>query len=211
MLKALALLARRGDALIVPSAVAPTATEPGACSSPRLPTPGVLSTMSSGTAGAAVASGDAQELRTHAAGAQARSARPGIASSHGPTIQLGSRRPKGRRRQHARQDQPPPSMWLSSQRRRRSPSGCSGRLGGAGVPVSHVSAGCMAVRTMALPRRRRLSPRVHHITTTSPPPARRQPTHTRTELTCILTAHTNALTSPPATRSPLPLQCPCPS
>ena len=37
MLKALALLARRGDALIVPSAVAPTATEPGACSSPRLP------------------------------------------------------------------------------------------------------------------------------------------------------------------------------
>ena len=104
MLKALALLARRGDALIVPSAVAPTATEPGACSSPRLPpcwcTPGVLSTMSSGTAGAAVASGDAQELRTHAAGAQARSARPGIASSHGPPIllgiatQLGSRRPK---------------------------------------------------------------------------------------------------------------------
>ena len=146
--------------------------------------------MSSGTAGAAVASGDAQELRTHAAGAQARSARPGIASSHGPTIQLGSRRPKGRRRQHARQDQPQPSMWLSSQRRRRSPSGCSGRLGGADVPVSHVPSGCMAVRIMALPRRRRLSPRVHHITTTSPPPARRQPTHTRIELTCILTAHT---------------------
>ena len=153
-------------------------------------TPGVLSTMSSGTAGAAVASGDAQELRTHAAGAQARSARPGIASSHGPTIQLGSRRPKGRRRQHARQDQPQPSMWLSSQRRRRSPSGCSGRLGGADVPVSHVPSGCMAVRIMALPRRRRLSPRVHHITTTSPPPARRQPTHTRVELTCIFTAHT---------------------
>ena len=81
-------------------------------------------------------------------------------------------------------------MWLSSQRRRRSPSGCSGRLGGADVPVSHVSSGCMAVRIMALPRRRRLSPQVHHITTTSPPPARRQPTHTRIELTCILTAHT---------------------
>ena len=50
--------------------------------------------------------------------------------------------------------------------------------------------GRMVVRTMALPRRRRLSPRVHHITTTSPPPARRQPTHTRVELTCIFTAHT---------------------
>ena len=63
-------------------------------------------------------------------------------------------------------------MWHRSQRRRRSPSGCSGCLGGAGVPASHMSLGCLAVRTMALPRRRRLSPRVHH---TSPHPARSQP------------------------------------
>ena len=78
-------------------------------------------------------------------------------------------------------------MWPRSQRRRRSPSGCNGCLGGAGVPVPHMSLGCMVVRTMALPRRRRLSPRVHH---TSPPPARRQPTLTRVALTCIYTAHT---------------------
>ena len=199
MLKALALLARRGDALIVPSAVAPTATEPGACSSPRLPpcwcTPGAVDyVLGHGRCGCGF------WRRSRAADSRCRSA--GEICATGDRVVPWAADPswdcdptriassKGRRRQHARQDQPPPSMWLSSQRRRRSPSGCSGRLGGGGVPVSHVSAGCMAVRTMALPRRRRLSPRVHHITTTSPPPARRQPTHTRVELTCIFTAHT---------------------
>ena len=55
MLEAPALLARRVGALIDPSG-APTATKPGACSSPCPGcTPGVLPAMSSGTAGAAVA------------------------------------------------------------------------------------------------------------------------------------------------------------
>ncbi len=52
MLEAPALSARSVSALIDPSG-APTATEPGACSSPR--PPGVMPAMSSGTAGAAVA------------------------------------------------------------------------------------------------------------------------------------------------------------
>eukprot|EP00900_Chrysochromulina_parva_P009337 jgi/Chrpa1/18404/Chrysochromulina_OHIO_Genome00022561-RA len=53
MLEAPALLARRVGALIDPSG-APTATKPGACSSPCPGcTPGVLPAMSSGTAGAA--------------------------------------------------------------------------------------------------------------------------------------------------------------
>ena len=86
-----------------------------------------------------------------------------------------------------RQDQPPPSVWPGSQRRRRSPSGCSGRLEGAGVPVSHMSLGCMAVRTMALPLRRRLSQRLNHITASRTTPARL----TRVPLTCIYTAHTS--------------------
>ena len=96
-----------------------------------------------------------------------------------------------------RQDQPPPSMWPRSQRRRRSPSGCSGCPGGAGAPASHMSLGCLAVRTKALPRRRRLSPRVHHITASRTTPARL----TRVPLTFIYTAHTTSLTSPPATRT----------
>ena len=199
MLKALALLARRGDALIVPSAVAPTATEPGACSSPRLPpcwcTPGVLSTMVLGHGRC----GCGFWRRSRAADSRCRSAGEICATGDrvvpwaadpswdcDPTRIASSKRPPP----PARQTRPASAEYVAQlakapafterlqrpPRRRRRPR------------FTRV-VGCMAVRTMALPRRRRLSPRVHHITTTSPPPARRQPTHTRIELTCILTAH----------------------
>jgi hypothetical protein len=66
------------------------------------------------------------------------------------------------------------------------------------------------MRTQALPRRRRLSPRVHHITASRTTPA--YTPLTRVALACIYTAHTTPpLTSPPATRTPLPLHRPCPS
>jgi hypothetical protein len=64
-----------------------------------------------------------------------------------------------------------------------------------------------AMRTKALPRRRRLSPRVHHITASPTTPAHTHPCSTRLHLHRTLLT----LTPPPATRSPLPLQCPCPS
>ena len=57
------------------------------------------------------------------------------------------------------------------------------------------------------PRRRRLSPRVHHITASRTTTAHTHPCSTHLHLHC--THHT--LTSPPATRSPLPLHRPCPS
>jgi hypothetical protein len=64
-----------------------------------------------------------------------------------------------------------------------------------------------AMRTKALPRRRRLSARVHHITASRTTPA---PTHPCSSHLHLHRSH-HTLTSPPATRSPLPLHRPCPS
>ena len=65
------------------------------------------------------------------------------------------------------------------------------------------------MRTQALPRRRRLSARVHHITASRTTPA--YTPLTCIALACIYAAHTTPFTSSPATRSPLPLHRPCPS
>ena len=190
---------QRVSELIVTSVAAFIATEPGAYSSSRLPRVCCRQYR-------AVASGGAQE-RTNAAGARVRSARAGIASSQTrPTAAAFT----------PRQDQPPPSMWPRSQRRRRSPSGCSGRLAGAGIPVSHMSLGCMAVRAKALPLRRRISwqcePWRCHAGAASRHGPRTTPARTHP---CSTHLHRNrthhALTSPPATRRPHPLQRPRPS
>ena len=218
MLEAPALSAQRVVGLIVPSVGAHAATEPGECSSPAPPPWGVLPTMSSDSACAAVASGDAQEQRTHAAGAQARSAQPGIASSQRPLIllgiatqlgsQLGSCPPKGPRRPHA-QTRPASAEHVAQ--------------------ISKAPA--ITERLQRLPRRRR-RPRSTHvvgvhgsadhgIATPAPPLAtgpphitasRTTPAHTHpcsTHLHLHRTHH--ALLSPSATRSPLPLKRPCPS
>ena len=214
MLEAPALSAQRVVGLIVPSVGAHAATEPGECSSPA-PPPGVYCRQCPRTSAcAAVASGDAQEQRTHAAGAQARSAQPGIASSQRPLIllgiatQLGSRPPKGHRRPHA-QTRPASAEHVAQ--------------------ISKAPA--ITERLQRLPRRRR-RPRSTHvvgvhgsadhgIATPAPPLAtgpphitasRTTPAHTHpcsTHLHLHRTHH--ALLSPSATRSPLPLKRPCPS
>ena len=83
---------------------------------------------------------------------------------------------------------------------------CSTRLPSTAAPStpSWSSAPC---EPRALPRRRRLSPRVHHITA-----SRTTPAHTHPRSTHLHLHRTHLpLTSPPATRSPLPLHRPCPS
>ena len=114
-------------------------------------------------------------------------------SGHDPPHAL-SFRPNGRRRLHA-QTRPASAERVAriskapaiTERLQRSPRRHRRPLGGAGVPVSHMSLGCMAVRTMALPLRRRLSQRLNHITASPTTPARL----TRVPLTCIYTAHTS--------------------
>ena len=173
-------------------------------------TPGVQPTMSSSTAGAAVVSGDVQE-RPRAAKAQARSARPGIASFQRPPIltgtvtQVGSRRPEGRRRLNA-QTRPASAEHVA--------------------PISKAPA--ITERLQRLPRRRQrwvlhtcrwgawqCEPRHCHAgaasrhgsTTHHRLPHEASPTHPCTTHLHLHRTH-HALTSPPATRSPLPLPCP---
>ena len=105
-----------------------------------------------------------------------------------------------------RQDQPPPSVWPGSQRRRRSPSGCSGRLGGTGVPSEAPASPFHTCRWGAWqcePWRCLSGAASRNGSTTSPPPARRQPDPCTTHLH-LHRSHLT-LTSPPATRSPHPL------
>ena len=211
MLEAPALSAQRVVGLIVPSVGAHAATEPGECSSPAPPPWGVLPTMSSDSACAAVASGDAQEQRTHAAGAQARSAQPGIASSQRPPIllgiatQLGSRPPKGHRRPHAQtrpasaehvaqiSKAPAITVWLQRLPRRRWRPRSTHVVGGASQ--------CGPWRWPPL------ATGPPHITASRTTPAHTHPCSTHLHL--HRTHH--ALLSPSATRSPLPLKRPCPS
>ena len=85
-----------------------------------------------------------------------------------------------------KQDQPPPSVWPGSQRRRRSRSGCSGRLGGTGVPSEAPASPFHTCRWGAWqcePWRCLSGAASRNGSTTSPPPARRQPTLTRVALT----------------------------
>ena len=139
---------------------------------PRASYPGELPTTSSVTACEAMAS-----VETLKSGLMLPERRRDL-------LDQASCRPKGRRRLHAQTRPASAEHMAKISRRRRSPSGCcSGCLGGAGVPVSHMSLECMAVRTKELPRRRRLSPRgpPHHRTT----PARTRPrctTSARAEL-----------------------------
>ena len=105
-----------------------------------------------------------------------------------------------------RQDQPPPSVWPGSQRRRRSPSGCSGRLGGTGVPSEAPASPFHTCRWGAWqcePWRCLTGAASRNGSTTSPPPERRQPDPCTTHLH-LHRSHLT-LTSPPATRSPHPL------
>ena len=84
-----------------------------------------------------------------------------------------------------RQDQPPPSVWPGSQRRRRSPSGCSGRLGGTGVPSEAPASPFHTCRWGAWqcePWRCLSGAASRNGSTTSPPPARRQPDPCTTHL-----------------------------
>jgi len=177
-------------------------------------------------AGAAVVSVDVQE-RPRAAKAQARSARPGIASFQRPPIltgivtQLGSRRPEGRRRLNA-QTRPASAEHVA--------------------PISKAPA--ITERLQRLPRRRRrpcftpetsplhtrprfthdirvLGSANHGVATLAPPlattrhgstthhrlPHEASPTHPCTTHLHLHRTH-YALTSPPATRSPHPLPCP---
>ena len=134
-------------------------------------------------------------------------------SGHDPPHAL-SFRPNGRRRLHA-QTRPASAERVAriskapaiTERLQRSPRRHRRPLGGAGVPVSHMSLGCMAVRTMALPHRRRLSQRLNHITASRTTPAR--PVY-HSPASTPLTPHTHVTACHSQPASTLhPLQRPC--
>ena len=233
MLEAPALLVQRVSELIVTSVAAFIATEPGAYSSSRLP-PGVLPTISC----RGFWRRSRADKRCRSAGAICESRDHVVPKAADPPWdRVPTRIASSQTRPAAafftpRQDQPPPSMWPQSQRRRRSPSSCSGRLAGAGIPVSHMSLGCtersasqgvatpashlMAVRAKALPLRRRISwqcePWRCHAGAASRHGSRTTPARTHPCSTHLHRHRTHhALTSPPATRRLHPLQRPRPS
>jgi len=180
-------------ALFVPSASAPKATEPGACASPRAHrpgcTPGVQPTMSSGTG----RRGRGLWRRSRAA---SRCQSAGTICATGDRVVPKAADPnrdcvvqKGAAALTPRQDQPPPSMWPRSQRRRRSPSGCSGCPGGASVGcfthvVGVLGSANQGIATPAPPLATWRDP--PHITASRTKPARL----TRVPLTFNYTAHT---------------------
>ena len=213
MLKALALSARRGGALIVSSAGAPTATEPGACSSPRLP-PGVP-----------------RECCRQCP--RARPARPWLLETlKSCGLTLPERRRDLRDRDRVVPWADDPTRIASS--KRPPPPARQTRPASTEYVAQLAKAPAFTERLQRPPRRRRRPrftravgvhgsanhgvatpapplatgpPHYHHITTTRTTPAHTHPYRTHLHLDC--THH--AVTSPPATRSPLPLQCPCPS
>ena len=213
MLKALALLARRGDALIVPSAVAPTATEPGACSSPRLPpwcTPGVLSTMVLGHGRC----GCGFWRRSRAADSRCRSAGEICATgdrvvpwADDPTRIASSKRPPP----PARQTRPASAEYVAQlakapafterlqrpPRRRRRPRFT--RVVGVHGSANH------GVATPAPPLATG-PPHYHHITATRTTPAHTHPYRTHLHLDCThqRTHVTACHTQPASTPMPVP-------
>ena len=210
MLKALALSARRGGALIVSSAGAPTATEPGACSSaspPVYPGCAVDNALGHGRRGRGFwRRSRAADSRCRSAGEICATGDRVVPWADDPTRIASSKRPPP----PARQTRPASAEYVAQlakapafterlqrpPRRRRRPRFT--RVGGVHGSANH------GVATPAPPLATG-PPHYHHITATHTTPAHTHPYRTHLHLDCT------PLTSPPATSSPLPLQCPCPN